>query len=133
MTITQRAALTLHRNNILNFVAICALCTTGRADNALEPAFTRPPAEKVILIRDGEDLDQVRELLAKGWTVKHQSASTAIARYGIVQITRDVILFTLTPPPPEVIKANAEAERIEREKLRERKRAEWEARKEAKP
>lgn len=86
-------------------------------------------SERIIVVKDSDNMSPVTTLLSEGWTVKHQSVATAIARYGMFNESRELLVFTLTPPLPEVLEAAAEAARIRREEEFARKREEYLAKK----
>ena len=81
-------------------------------------ASAAPP--EAVIVLNSHDVTKVASMLVEGWTVKHQSMAVAFPQVDYISPKPHVIMvFTLTPPPPEVLAATAERKRAEFAKKRE--------------
>jgi hypothetical protein len=106
---------------ILFLLLACAL----RAQDPIDP-------EVVVIVRN-DDLTGLNKLLGFGYTVKYQSASTSVS-FGsrdalgtiiVPPVTRDLIVFTLSPPSHAAVVAMKMQEELERKVAFDAKRAEY--------
>jgi len=80
--------------------------------------------ERIVTVT-GTDFAKVQKMLDDGWRVVAQSSILPYPASGTVK-EHSFHVFTLRPPPPEVLAANEERARLAREAAWQKKREEFE-------